>query len=470
MKRLIREESGMAMGLAVVMIALIGVMGAGLLVFVRNDLEAVVEVNRGQKAMDIAEAGVQAAKRQLLSDANRRHYDKDFSNDCGSAAPGDDPRIGDDWSPGPNLANDDCSSSTAKTSIGVTKNFAGGRFTVTIQCFDQPGDVGDVCAGIDESSPETVEASNRAFFKVTSTGYYPADGSGAKRRVEAIFSTVNLGVPKAYFTPNNINVRGTAEVTDVSLFSLGNVNLYGGATVRGEDKAYLNWKNSFNPTPRPTTAAGIGAAGTISGRVANRDYDSATCPKFVKDLAESSSCSSPGRITFPFDYKTQQGQQDQNRIDFLREEAKTNGVYYSSSGGNVYVGDSGDDVEWPADATSNTVVFIEYTSAGGTNKVTWRPGNDCNDPPLEGTLVVYGGDFTLNQHTTPFKGVVIVRGGVYEEGESVDAGGNTCLNGFVNASGDIEIKGNVEPLATEDVVRRPGFYGVRLWSWRELYG
>jgi hypothetical protein len=34
---------------------LIGVMGAGLLVFVRNDLEAVVEVNLGQRAFNLAE-------------------------------------------------------------------------------------------------------------------------------------------------------------------------------------------------------------------------------------------------------------------------------------------------------------------------------------------------------------------------------------------------------------------------------
>jgi hypothetical protein len=38
-------ESGVALGLAVIMILLIGVMGAGLLTFVWSDLETVVEVN-----------------------------------------------------------------------------------------------------------------------------------------------------------------------------------------------------------------------------------------------------------------------------------------------------------------------------------------------------------------------------------------------------------------------------------------
>ena len=59
----------MALGLAVIMIVLIGVMGAGLLTFVRSDLEAVVEVNQGQRALSLADAGVQAARRQLRSDA-----------------------------------------------------------------------------------------------------------------------------------------------------------------------------------------------------------------------------------------------------------------------------------------------------------------------------------------------------------------------------------------------------------------
>src|SRR5438270_4277273 len=73
--RLVKDESGMTMGLAVIMIALIGAMGAGLLVFVRNDLETVVQVNQGQRALNLADAGVQAAKRQLRSDAVPAHYD-----------------------------------------------------------------------------------------------------------------------------------------------------------------------------------------------------------------------------------------------------------------------------------------------------------------------------------------------------------------------------------------------------------
>ena len=73
--RLVKDESGMTMGLTVVMIALIGVMGAGLLVFVQRDLGTVVEVNQGQKAFETADAGIAAAKRQLLVNACPEAYD-----------------------------------------------------------------------------------------------------------------------------------------------------------------------------------------------------------------------------------------------------------------------------------------------------------------------------------------------------------------------------------------------------------
>jgi hypothetical protein len=77
LERLAKGESGVAMGLAVILVMLIGVMGAGLLVFVRSDLESVVEVNQGHRALNLADAGVQAARRQLRSDADPEHYDGD---------------------------------------------------------------------------------------------------------------------------------------------------------------------------------------------------------------------------------------------------------------------------------------------------------------------------------------------------------------------------------------------------------
>ena len=58
----------MTLGLAIMMIVLLGVMGAGLLTFVSRDLSTVVEENRGQRAFEVADAGVGAAKRQLTAD------------------------------------------------------------------------------------------------------------------------------------------------------------------------------------------------------------------------------------------------------------------------------------------------------------------------------------------------------------------------------------------------------------------
>ena len=69
-RHLLREERGMALGLAIIMVVLIGVMGAGLLTFVATDMQAVVEVNRGEQAFELAEAGVEVAKAHLANDPN----------------------------------------------------------------------------------------------------------------------------------------------------------------------------------------------------------------------------------------------------------------------------------------------------------------------------------------------------------------------------------------------------------------
>jgi len=63
-----REERGMALGLAIIVVVVIGVMGAGLLAFVSTDLQAVVAVNRGEQAFELAEAGVEVAKAHLATD------------------------------------------------------------------------------------------------------------------------------------------------------------------------------------------------------------------------------------------------------------------------------------------------------------------------------------------------------------------------------------------------------------------
>jgi len=67
--RLLREERGMVLGLAIIVVVIVGVMGAGLLTFVATDLQAVVEVNRGEQAFELAEAGIEVAKAHLANDS-----------------------------------------------------------------------------------------------------------------------------------------------------------------------------------------------------------------------------------------------------------------------------------------------------------------------------------------------------------------------------------------------------------------
>ena len=65
---LMREERGMVLGLAIIVVVVIGVMGAGLLTFVSADLQAVVAVNRGEQAFQLAEAGIEVARAHLADD------------------------------------------------------------------------------------------------------------------------------------------------------------------------------------------------------------------------------------------------------------------------------------------------------------------------------------------------------------------------------------------------------------------
>ena len=68
--RLLREERGMALGLAIIVVVIVGVMGAGHLTFVVTDLEAVVAVNRGEQAFELAEAGIEVAKAHPANDSS----------------------------------------------------------------------------------------------------------------------------------------------------------------------------------------------------------------------------------------------------------------------------------------------------------------------------------------------------------------------------------------------------------------
>jgi type II secretory pathway component PulK len=76
-RRLLPEERGMALGLAIIVVVIVGVMGAGLLTFVATDLEAVLAVNRGEQAFELAEAGIEVAKAHLANDPNPADWSSD---------------------------------------------------------------------------------------------------------------------------------------------------------------------------------------------------------------------------------------------------------------------------------------------------------------------------------------------------------------------------------------------------------
>jgi type II secretory pathway component PulK len=68
--RLLPEQRGMALGLAIIVVVIVGVMGAGLMTIVATDLEALVAVNRGEQAFELAEAGIEVAKAHLANDSS----------------------------------------------------------------------------------------------------------------------------------------------------------------------------------------------------------------------------------------------------------------------------------------------------------------------------------------------------------------------------------------------------------------
>ena len=147
-RRFVRDESGMTLAMAMIMVVLIGAMGAGLLTFVMTDLNTVSEQNRGQTAFEVADAGIEAAKHELASNVDIADYD------------GVSPDI--QWS---------------GSAGGVTLTNLG----------DGPTE--------DEVNVKIWYRDDTKDFRVVSEGTYGV----AKRRIEAIFEAapVVLGVPSA---------------------------------------------------------------------------------------------------------------------------------------------------------------------------------------------------------------------------------------------------------------------------------
>lgn len=444
MHRLVRDESGIAMGLAVIVVVIVGVMGAGLLVFVRNDLEAVVEVNQGQRAFEMADAGVQAAKRQLNEDSGPESYEGEDDDDVQWSFAEDNSSCGDLGKSGMCLKDLDNNPSTDDT--------------VNVQ----------------------IQTESDDSFKVISTGGYGA----AKRKIEAVFTREpEVSIPPAYFAGETLSINGSAGSSGISLFSKGNVNLGKNFELSNEtDKYFEKWAetddnysypNDFNPTPRPSEKVGIGAVGEIIGSNGNgnntsredtapgtRSFDRNTETPFVAEDAEEGE-----EVTFPFD--TNDDVQD---LEALRKQAQRLEAKDSDNFDYYRTDDSSID-EWPENSDYDTVVFYDLPE-GSSNTIKYSinvSGNNCDnpdyEPPYKGVIVINNGSFEM-AGTTDFSGGIIVRG---SNGGNFTGIGGACLKGYANVSGKLDMQGTFDAGAAPDLRELPALSEIRLVSWRELY-
>jgi Tfp pilus assembly protein PilX len=497
-KRLAKQESGVALPLAVMMIVIIGVMGAGLLTFVTTDLGGVIESNQGQKAFNLADAGVQTAKSHLMADAYYLKYDGVTDT---AANP---PNFESTWSCGTWDPVAKTCSATGK--IPDLDPGSGNIVKVWIQYLQpapthaQANDSTGVFAPAVTPTGQTNYPVGTDYFKVISQ----ATVGQTKRKVEAIYNTVSLDAPRAYFTTGSIKVAGGAVINNISLFSMHDITFTGGATVSGKDLAYGKWAattdppntsytpnydvsfpNSYNNHARLSDNAGIGAVGDIGNadEVAGRDYDidpspgatfTSTNPQFVQTPSNPQTTT---QITFPFspnpnipslsDLASAAQAQTGFGIGGSNYYQITSNMDVRESGATTYTGP-----RWPANSTVGTVVYVKFTngSTPTSNTLTWNLTGDCSTPPVRGTLVVENGTVnTSNSNKAPLKGTVIIRGVPSDPSHPAysDTGG-ACMQVFVNSSGDIKLAGNVSP-GTLERGNAAGTYSLKLASWRELY-
>lgn len=217
--RLVRDESGIAMGLAVIVVVIVGVMGAGLLVFVRNDLEAAVQVNQGQEDFEAADAGIRAAERELLSNACPQSYDGQQAE----AENPDDSCAGSEESEWSHEAVMDENVETTQEEgnyVGKELDFDGKQIGVSIRHLPFPEEAGCTDTSDENCAPDNSKGGDneREFFMVEALGKSNGD---ARRKVQAIYNTYDLDVPKAYYSQNDITIMGTANIKNISIFSRG---------------------------------------------------------------------------------------------------------------------------------------------------------------------------------------------------------------------------------------------------------
>lgn len=411
----LHDESGVALGLAVMVVVVVGIMGAGLLVFVRNDLASAIRANQGQSAFYAADAGAEAAKRQLLGDASPASYDADnVSGLCNSTLDAANP-VSSEWSG------------------GAQRSFADGGFVAEIRW------LGAGCGFPSGGDP------NAEYFKVVSTG----TSGEARRRVEAVYAASDTGAPLASYAAGDVRIGAGAVVNGVSVFSGEDVALEASGSLRGTDGIYGKWR-SENGVERPLGGAGVGAVGAISGdrsKVGTRDFDEAATTPFVGENPE------PGELSFPFDPAHWR---DGSALAILKEEAASQGNYRNSGGS----------LSWPNASTESTVVYVEFEGLPGSLDLSSAACGAA--AKCRGVLIVENGSLVMKSGSA-FRGAVVAAGGERPEALSVVAENGSLLEGSISSSGAMDIFGEVRVVGRKEAVRRPGFHAMEIWGWRELY-
>lgn len=479
-RKLYAEESGMTMGLVVIMIVLIGVMGAGLLTFVQQDLGSVVQENQGQRAFEMADAGIQAAKKQMVADNIPTHYD-------GDAALLSESRWSKFYSPGGGAENgmtlkdlDGSASTSDSTNVQIEYKVAG--------------------------TLATTDA-----FVVVSTGRY----GDAKRKIEAIFTrTSGTQIPPAYYTRSNLFMNGNVSGSAVSFFANGNADLSGNSISLGTsaDQAFKKWalatpasdsyENAYNGKPRGTALAGIGVWGrftgsgadaTAIGRGTGRSYDSATNPATVQNYQTSCPATSPAlctKIAFPFDTSLRLNASGlpedlvtlkQRAIEQEAANPSNNNYREIATGTTVNLDNgifSGADEKWPSGSSFDTVVYYRFSNWNPANGVKWNVTLPCADGSLKGVLVIENGNYDVGGSRGGFNGTIVVWGGInpstnlpYPDRGTFSSSGTSCVTGYATSSGNMSISGTYNAGAIPGVSDIAAFAGgVKMISWRELYG
>lgn len=484
-KHTLADESGIALPLAIMTMVLIGVMGAGLLVFAQTDLSSMVETNQGQKAFNLADSGAQIAGRQLRRDARPESY--------GNGAVSDNV----DWS--------------YKKTGGSAKNYnemkdfeyGGNHIKVSIQYLPP---VTEPDSPTQDQAPEVIPfgqtrlLSGCKYFKVRSFG----EVGQARRGVEAIYCASKLSVPTAYFTPKNIEFSGSVDVSGVSFFAIGNI--YISESIRSNiDRStpaiYSDWNtlhyqppsnhntvSRINALGQPVVGAGLAAEGlicnqesqcsSVSDSVADgyNDYDKSTgvkgqTKKFCGKPGASGStlpCSASatttdqnpsGTISYPF---TPSADPD---LEFLKEEAQQQGNYYVTNKA-IATSVGLTKAKYPCRSTDQTVFYMKGEGGDVSYDIPADYGTGCTE--ARGTIIVENGNINMNG-SVKFKGIIIITGDGVNTGQYKTTG-TPELEGFVIADGKMTIRGDAVPLAVnQDYTNRPGFYGVSQWSWRECY-